>query len=911
MKHQQTPAQTQWFKQCPFPLCYCDQKLNITTLNPAFEREFPLKLTLPVAQNQVFQFQHGASSGHEMSALLKLSQQQGIPVNLTAYAYNDGSTTYLVSRANDWHNKYQQTNYKLKRLNSAVKGAGFGIWEHDLNSGDAYFSPTLKHMIGLPKHKDLSWQQFRAMVDSSDQDIFDLFISNHLEFDLLLEFEFRINVADEVRWFEIRGEVILQDNLPSSIMGTLTDCTVKKETLVALNDAVTEKRLAMSAGKIGNWRAEYLPNAQWQWDWDEQASEMFMLSSKDTGNLQKWADLLHADDAKRVMDALELSLTTGDDFEQHYRVILPNGQTKYFLGKGRVGKSFKGDICRIDGICIDQTDIHQIQNKLKKLNSELEARVEERTHELCLAKEQAEKASQAKSDFLSMMSHELRTPMNGVIGSLDLLALSEQDTEARDLIQTAKTSACNLVSILNDILDINKIEAGKLELEERQISISEIIDNVISIFASEVDKKQIRLQVYESPHIPRHLLGDSVRIRQILFNLLGNAIKFTSNQSEHKGEVSLDIKVLDANANVCTLDFCIKDNGIGMSKSMQKKLFTPFTQAERSTTRKYGGTGLGLTICGQLVDMMGGSISFTSEPDKGSNFNVHLPLWLPATKPHALPGLLTNKEICIFYDQQYTAKTWVNTLADYLQQEDAHYQLISHSEQDTQLNNADILLFVIADLNEQSQACRDFYQQHSDVKIRFLIDRQHLSVARQTLAPAQCLPITPTTRQSFVVAIQQSIDTDDDIELENINLYQFLPETQATQPRKGDILLVEDNSLNQKLLIKQIEKLGYECDLAEDGRQGYEKWQQHKYKLVLTDCHMPNIDGYEMTRKIRQQEALQSQSAVPIVAVTGAAMAGDAQHCLDIGMSDFVSKPVQLASLKNVLEKWYPNEKSC
>ena len=461
-----------------------------------------------------------------------------------AYSSESKNIEIIVHQENDWYVKHQNNTNKFEQLINTIEATNLGIWEYHLTHHQIEFSKKLKELIGVHNNQDISWRQFIKKIHKDDQTIFNRFFKGHIEFNIPLDFEFRIYINNKIHWFTIKGETFSKGN-SKVIMGTLVDCTAEKEILYKLNDAIESKNIAMSVGKIGTWQAEVQPDETWLWNWDDIANNMFGLLPEDKGIIEKWADRLHPEDRDRVWSALESSLDEGITFSQNYRAIMPCGEIRYFIGKGRVSQSNLGDNYRIDGICVDQTVIETTQLELKKLNSELENRVELRTEELKKSKEKAEKASQIKTDFLSMMSHELRTPMNAVIGSLDLLQSTKQNTEARELIDTAKSSAENLVFILNDILDINKIEAGKLDLEDLTFSLSEIIDNVVKVFIPVAQKKSITLKVIEDPNIPAYVKGDAIRVRQILFNLLGNALKFTPSTTENPGEVTLKITEIE------------------------------------------------------------------------------------------------------------------------------------------------------------------------------------------------------------------------------------------------------------------------------------------------------------------------------------------------------------------------------
>ena len=814
------------------------------------------------------------------------------------------------SKANDCLQKPSEANDTLNRLTKALEGAEIGIWEYDISNKKATFSQQFRMLFTDIEQNLNSWDDFRYLIFGEDLAIFDVFFQQHIENGIPLNFEFRVPVGREVRWFKIQGHLFHQ-KAQQRVMGSLTDCTQEKSTLSALNNAIETRNIAMQVGNIGIWRALLTDNNDWDWEWDDAANQMFGLSHDDIGDLQKWSEVLHPEDRERVGHALSHALKTGEDFAQRYRAVLPSGQVRYFEGNGKVGQNILGKNCRIDGMVIDQTAIHQAHHKLEKLNSELEKRVEQRTKELTQSMELAEQASQIKTDFLSMMSHELRTPMNAVIGSLDLLTTTKQSIESMDLIDTAKTSAQNLVFILNDILDINKIEAGKLEIEDLAFSISEIIDNVITVFIPTATKANIRLQVYEDPSIPSFVLGDAMRVRQILFNLVGNAIKFTETTKDRKGEVGLHASIIETNEFVSTVSFKISDNGIGIDKATQQKLFMPFTQAERSTTRKYGGTGLGLTICGKLTEMMGGRIEIDSEKGVGSTFNVELPFWRSQeTRALDVESLSSVSVAFISFDDSY--ESLISAYSEYLSEEGAVVSHVKYNGSAKEVEDKDIIFVLSDDLNQYGAQTDDFlFELGEHSRVYLAVAEAYIDEARKAFDNVKVISASPITRLKLIGSIKHLWQSGFEIELEELDLSELLGEEEekVKQPElKGGVLVVEDNPLNQKLMMKQLNMLGYQCDMADNGEAGRETWRKGNYKLVLTDCHMPKIDGYEMTSMIREIEQQEKREKVPIIAVTGAAMSGDSERCIDAGMNAFVSKPVQLADLRKVLKEWYPND---
>ncbi|TMN34483.1 ATP-binding protein [Pseudoalteromonas sp. S2755] len=795
-------------------------------------------------------------------------------------------------------------------LRHAVNSANLGVWCYDLLNKTAYFSPKFKSLIGLPASAELDWETLKSMIYQEDQPLFSELLSHHIEQGLMLHFEFRLEVRGSIHWFELKGEQVKYCIRTHSVYGILADCTHEKDMLVALHDAEESKELAMQAGKIGTWRAIRVAN-QWIWNWDHQANEIFKLSEDDIGNLHLWEASLHPDDKARVIQALEASLSSGEIFEQRYRGLLNDKDIVVVYAKGVVGLDEYGRPSRIDGVVIDQTDVYIAQKKLQHINQELEQRVAERTADLEEAIIKAEQASRTKSDFLSMMSHELRTPMNGIIGSLDLMALSELDEDNQELLETASISANNLVSILNDILDLAKVEQGKMELESYPFCPSKMLNNIIKTFEAHARDKTVKLTVHEDIKLPLEVIGDENRVRQIIFNVVSNAIKFSVADREGGAKVTINVHWASEGVALSHLIFKIEDNGIGIAPEVQKKLFTPFTQAERSITRKYGGTGLGLAICGKLIDLMGGKVALKSKSGEGSTFTITIPVWCPRTQQQ--PNMPFNTLYWL------SDACWQSSLS-LTQLYNACTHFCSEIKIVESLNEiketGDTALIRVVTRHDEAWAKRI----RSPIpELVFLDEKAFANLNSTVLTTQKPKPITPQTQYSIGQLLNKlkTSQQNDEADLGELNDFSeldallslddkasSLKDDKTSTNGKQHILLAEDNPFNQKLIVKQLSKLGVSCDIANNGKEALVMYKSQQYHLLLTDCHMPEIDGYELTKLIRAFESKEERSAIPIIAVTGAAMKGDKELCLDSGMNDYVSKPVRLQELKNTLGKW-------
>ncbi len=804
-----------------------------------------------------------------------------------------------------------------------VSDVDIGIWEFEPKTMNCFFSDRFKSLIGHDARQPLHWRQFRELIDDEDQEIFDVFFEDHLAYGVALKFDFRITRQDAVfgqRWFLLHGEIVPQGD---RIRGILRESTLEKEAYSMLTKTAQTNDLALEAGNIGIWSGERLVNddVHWCWDWDHRINEMFGFDRKEQGNFDAWLRRIVAKDRGMSLALLSKSLKSGCEYDSQFRIKTPSGELRYITAKAKATKNQIGEVCRIDGICCDQSEIHVAQAKLKLLNESLEKRVSERTAAFEEAKIAAEKASEAKSAFLAMMSHEIRSPMNAVIGSLDLLATYKQSFEEIDLIDTAKASATALVNILNDILDFSKIEAGKLTLNTDDFSLAAMLDAVIAIFEPNAAGKDIVLRIIEDPDLPPIVQGDELRLQQILFNLIGNAIKFTDPDDGAPGEVELRVECGERNQYVASIRFTVKDNGIGIAPSVQKSLFTPFKQAEDSTSRKYGGTGLGLAICGQLVDMMGGKINLESEPGKGSAFCVELPMWLPTQASTAGEFELFGEYIEVLCWSKNLQENYSNWQA-YLEQAGALVAGLGLGQSPWQEKHSNATRLILADTDTVQEAkFRDLLEQKpANVKLVLALSgskcqRQNLNIhGKQIFLMPEA--IESTTRLRLVRSLSRLLgdngidslatQTNDGTTCLQNKTNRLPDSADDANLEDQDILVVEDNEISRHLITKQLKHLGVGCFIAEDGHLGLAEWESGRFKLILTDCHMPNMNGYEMTRCIREKEQqIAVARHIPIVAITGAAMKGDEQLCFDAGMDDFVSKPVQLKDIQRVLETWY------
>ena len=540
--------------------------------------------------------------------------------------------------------------------------------------------------------------------------------------------------------------------------------------------------------------------------------------------------------------------------------------------------------------------------ELEQHRHNLEALVAERTRELEEAREVAEAANAAKSAFLASMSHEIRTPMNGVMGMLDVLAQTSLMAEQMDMVGVVRDSAYALLAIINDILDFSKIEAGKLEIMEENFDLEDELEQVVTLMDHFARRKKVDVFLHLSPDVPMSLRGDALRMRQVLNNLLSNAIKFSS-QLDRQGEVVIAVRQVESEASRALVEFAVHDNGIGMDAEAFARLFRSFEQADVSTTRRYGGTGLGLAIVKRLVELMGGGIFVESTPGKGSTFTVRLPFVILPVREVDSRQLLSLEVVVVAPETESSIR-----YASYLTGAGAEVRRVASLVEAAQDGRPGECWVLVNEHGEFEHEAVLECAQARGVKNVLMVEAGRRRTARRLAEGMQTIDgnvLTPRRlalvlgRQCGIIE-EQATDADARRGARKSNA-----PTREEALQSGRLVLVaEDNEINQTVILRQLGLLGYTADITNNGREALHAWRQLSYPLVLTDIHMPEMDGYQLTQSLRAEEALQHRPRTPIVALTANAMKGEAEHCLSIGMDGYLSKPVPLPELQAVLEKW-------
>ena len=657
---------------------------------------------------------------------------------------------------------------------------------------------------------------------------------------------------------------------------------------------------AQALANLGTWRVR---RADGQGRLSGTLRELIAAPHDSPHPLDDYRQAVHPEDRAAVDQWLASLQQLGDHRTLDHRFLV-EGTTRYVRATASVSTDAHGNPTEIEGIVLDLTDVKSA------------------ALETLRAKETAERANLAKSEFLANMSHEIRTPMNGLLGFTHLLADTELDAEQREFVQTIGASGKALLALLNDILDYSKIEAGQLSVDRLPFALIDVVAEVTAIFAARFAEKQLELIVDYPLDVPRTALGDHARMRQVLTNLLGNALKFTAS-----GHVLLEVRH-EADALVVN----VTDTGIGISQQVQERLFAKFVQADTSTTRTYGGSGLGLSICKQLAQLMGGEVGVRSSAGVGSTFWVRLPAASDAPPYVAeLPDLAPARWLVVERNavQQRILAAWGRAFRARVEFAGDAVHVLERLRAALAGNDPfDVVLIDRAQMPLQGSTVYELIRAEralDAVAVVKLGARAQAGVARPLAPRLSCdarVAKPVVFPETLGYAVEQALSSRSELRalatLEtttepisaampaheaNVVAHPTSPAAEVHDSAGPRVLIAEDNAVNRLLARRLVEKAGYLVDLVEDGEAALSAVREHAYALVLMDCHMPKMDGFEATRAIRRLESALGRYT-PVIALTAGVMESDRTQCAAAGMDDFLSKPIDVASLRMVLARW-------
>jgi len=812
----------------------------------------------------------------------------------------------LAEREDALSRSEQAARSLAQRLDEAQQLSQMGSWSLDLTTGKLDWSSQIFRLFEIdPSHFEATYDGFLNAIHPDDRSAVNEAFRQSLTSQTPYLIEHRLRMANgQIKWVQERGTSLFDaQGKPVQSIGTVQEITQRKLSEAALE---ASHRLLMTVIDTIPMRVfwkdaqlRYLGcNSVFAQDAGKQSPQELLGQDDYQMGWAEQAELYRHGD-KAVMDSGVPRLFYDEP------QTTPSGKTIWLRTSKIPLKDPSGEVFGVMGIYEDITESKRLNVELELYRHELERLVQERTRELTEARALADAANQAKSEFLANMSHEIRTPMNGVIGMLDVLEQTGLTDEQHRMLETVHKSSMSLLGILNDILDFSKIEAHKLELDLVPTALRELVEVAALLMHNLSYGQAAQLSVFVDPTLPEWIRTDPTRLRQIVVNLVGNALKFVSGPS---GQAMLHVQPFNPADGSAWLRISVIDNGIGMGPDVVDKLFRPFTQADASTNRRFGGTGLGLSITHRLVTMMNGHITVKSEPGVGSEFIVELPLLAVAAPPTASPAVrpdLTGVQVlvvkpslaCLTLFQAYlgAAGARVVPLPDW---QSAQQALAAASE-------ATVWLLDLSVPQTVEPEAPDLSHWPTDARVVRLWPRPSppsgplgLNVACGPLLYLELLqavaracgrlaePVAPTALSWRPVGQSPA------------------PSVQQASEAGQLILVAEDNETNRDVLQEQLRLLGYAAESASDGQQALAMWRRGHYALLLTDCHMPHLDGFGLTASIRESEG--AGQHLPIIAVSANAMQGEAQRCLDHGMDAYLCKPLRMRELSDTLARWLP-----
>jgi PAS domain S-box-containing protein len=875
-----------------------DQGLQTEKVYPIYGERIRLALTptyLALSRDRRFLPEMALGGGLAITLLLGFTLHLARRARSGQYL-SELSNKKLIAENEERRRVEARLKVSDERLRLALDSTQIGIFEWNVPKGHVYYSPGLWGMLGYEYGRMPSTlEAWQSLIHPDDLPLYRKRTESQLNgVASFIDPEYRVRaVSGDWRWVYVRSKSVLagSNGRPTRIIGTVQDITIRRESEHALRESQAEARkLSLVASKTDN--LVIIGSADGRIEWVNAAFCRVMeytleeVVGKDPGQLligpdtdEVQADLIRNEIAKGIGTNTEII---------HYS----KSGRKYYL-------HLEVQVVRNQG--------GQVENYIA-IENDITSRVETES-QLRRAKAEADAASRAKSEFLASMSHEIRTPMNGVIGMTSILMETTLTGEQRNFVNTIRTSGEALLTIINDILDFSKIESGKMELERAPFELALCVEEALDLFAPTAAAKRLEIGYHVEPDVPPWIVGDVTRLRQIIVNLVNNAIKFTlaGSISIHVRRISMDTNFRATHQGRMKLEITVQDTGIGIPADRIDRLFKAFSQVDSSTTRKYGGTGLGLAICQRLCQLMNGDIRAESVLGKGSIFTIAIMTDGAQRPPEVAPPPFAGTELqgalAVCIEDNPITRARLRTLFETL----GATCVFANDPEAAVLMTSTLPkppAVVILDLPEFDSQ-RAFEQTWAIKCPRLVLFRLGQTPPP---APSDRLPYATVSKPIKTASFLQALSL----------LWNRSGGDKVMQARQEDrpiaeeiplnVLVAEDNAVNQKVALRFLERMGYNADAVGNGLEAVNAFKNRNYDLILMDLQMPEMDGLEASRRIRRE--LPAERQPKIIALTANAMQGDREICLDAGMDDYISKPVKMHEIVAAIRRQFAKSKA-